>query len=360
MSLGLRSPAALLTALLVAAVAAVPAPAAFPGANGPLVMELDGDGACFYEGGRYLAATPWNRVELTPITPPCEQTPDESANEDKDDHESVTRSVSSPEFAPDGERLLAYQSGAQPSGLVTLAPDGSDLRPVPVAVASTPSFAPDGRRFAFSRDDGIWTARTDGTDVRRILRRPRCGSNCVRVQAPRWSPDGRYLSVEVEQFRFGPGKPPKPRPGIWLVRPADGRLVRRVAKRGGDVDWSPDSRRLVYATDYQQRELKGGASGGNLYVVRPDGRGRRRIVHRRGTAETTPVWSPDGRWIAWVSIDFGRGDVGFEVWPSLWRIGVPGGRAAGSAKRLGKLPEPYEEEAFFSPPGSLTWRPLPR
>jgi TolB protein len=37
-----------------------------------------------------------------------------------------------------------------------------------------------------------------------------------------------------------------------------------------------------------------------IYVVRPDGSGLRRLTHRRGGA-ATPTWSPDGRQIAFIS-----------------------------------------------------------
>jgi Tol biopolymer transport system component len=53
-----------------------------------------------------------------------------------------------------------------------------------------------------------------------------------------------------------------------------------------DPDWSPDGRLIAFASSRE---------GGGIYVVRPDGSGKRRL--RRGPASNLD-WSPDGRRIA--------------------------------------------------------------
>ena len=146
------------------------------------------------------------------------------------------------------------------------------------------------------------------------------------------------------------------KPGIWLMRAADGRLVRRVAKHGDWVDWSPDGRFLVYGTPFRQKiERTGGASGGNLYVVDRRGRRTRTLVHRENIAETEPTWSPDGRSISFVSFRFGAGDVSSRIQASLWRV-----RASGGTPRwVQTLPSPEVEEAWYDVP-TLAWLPQPR
>lgn len=331
------------------------AQASFPGKHGRLVLSLDN---C--EFNRYLATVPWKGGELTPITELCDP-----QSEDED----FPSSFAFPEAAPDGRSILAVQNDA-PDYFGTLNPDGSGLTPLtlPAGVnsdfGSMPSFAPNGRRFAFEADryqrgydqEPLREVQLDGSASRVIRKAAACkkGENCATFENPRWSPDGKLIAVEVSAYVYKPRKPGAIASGIWLIRAKDGKLVRRLTKHGTDVDWSPDGKQIVYRTHYQQREIEGGASGGNMYLVSRDGKRKRKLVHRHDIAETQPTWSPDGRWIAWVSMDFSSGDVGFDVFPSLWHIRVNGGKP----KRIQKLPEPYVEEGEFEAP-QLTWLPAP-
>ena len=83
-----------------------------------------------------------------------------------------------------------------------------------------------------------------------------------------------------------------------------------------------------------------------------DGRRRRKLVHRHAVAATQPAWSPNGRWIAWVSLDVSAGDVGFDVFPRLWIVRAGGGRP----RQIQELPRPDVEEGDFNAP-QLTWLP---
>jgi Tol biopolymer transport system component len=342
-----------LAAAGVAVLAAAPAAhATFPGRNGNLVVALD---TCEFNP-HLRAYTPGGR-SLGPLTRPCETL---GAGEDE---EPIVRAAHSPDWSPDGRRLVFRQRGPEPDGLYVAAADGTGAQPIPgTGGGYEPSFAPDGRRIAYMEDGAVWTVAVDGSERRRLRARASCPpsrSNCTFLGQPRWSPDGRRIAVVVEQFAYGPGRPPSPLPGIWLLDAGSGKLVRRVVRSDGirtqsDVDWSPDGRRLAYRTSFQQDELRGGASGGNVYAVRADGRGRRLLVHRERYAETVPRWSPDGRWIAWIGLSFTAGDVAFDVTPTVYRRRVAGGRP----QLVRRLPRPYVEEAdYFAP--QLAWQPLP-
>ncbi|HVL96073.1 MAG TPA: hypothetical protein VM266_09455 [Solirubrobacteraceae bacterium] len=346
--------ARLAVSLAVALIAAPPAAhAGFPGANGRLVVSVD---TC--EFNPHLRAIAFTGESLGPLTRPCEVL---GVDEDEED---VIRSAQAPEFTPDGQRLLFQQGGVDPAGFYTMAADGSDHQPVPGGGnGDQPSLSPDGRRIAFMRDRAVWTMALDGSDQRRLRSRAPCPKgrgNCVHLDEPRWSPDGRYIAIRADQWAYGPGKPPWPRPGLWLIDPETGKYVRRVVAgdRAGrapfEPDWSPDGRRLVYRTAFEQQEIKGGASGGNIFVVDRTGRNRRRVVHRKRLAEAHPVWSPDGRYIAWIGLSFGSGDVGFDVRSTLMRMALRGG----SPKRVRPLPGPYVEESYYHLP-ELAWQPLP-
>ena len=357
---------ALAAALIAAAVAPAGAAASFPGANGPFVLAVEGCDRYH----RHLATMPAHGGPLTPITEPCAQA---------DEAGGVDRDVFAPDVSADGRTVVAlqeettYDEEAGPRGFsyVVLGVDGANRRtlvpPAPFAgYGAVPSFAPDGTRFAITQPAGLGSTsiravRVDGSRVSLIRFSRECGPpdrsrNCTEYRSPRWSPDGRYLAVVVNSLIYSSRAPVPVKPGIWLIRASDGKLVRRVATRGGRVDWSPDGRHLVYGTSYRQAdELEGGASGGDLYVVDREGRRTRTLVRRTGVADTEPVWSPDGRTIAFVSLRLGGGDVSFRVRASLWTVRAEGG----TPRKVRDLPEPETEEGEFDAPG-LAWAPRPR
>jgi Tol biopolymer transport system component len=65
--------------------------------------------------------------------------------------------------------------------------------------------------------------------------------------------------------------------------------VTRGTSSGGQPNWSPDGKRLVFSSD-------GGTAGG-LFLVNPDGSNLRRLTTTTG-GEYGASFSPDGKWIA--------------------------------------------------------------
>lgn len=98
----------------------------------------------------------------------------------------------------------------------------------------------------------------------------------------RVSPDGTKVSFADRR-------------GTLTVVNADGTNPRELdnVAIGPDVDWSPDSRRLVYAA-YTQFDP-------DVRVIGADGSGRR--VLGKGLF---PVWSPDGGWISFMALGLTR------------------------------------------------------
>lgn len=329
---------------LLALTAAAPADASFPGRNGKLAVKTEG---CGGEGQTQIREYDLSGRDLGPLVA-CR--PDGPDGEPGDD-------VYAPDWSGDGSRLL-FGEGFE-SRLATVAADGSDFRPIPFDTPgesaepySGIAIAPDGRHVAASRGNSLYTLAVDGSEVKRLRETTRCtdGGFCVWYEQPRWSPDGRYIAAVV-----GSAYPRVIRPGIWLFDAETGAKVRRVSSRGSAPDWSPDGRHLLFNSSYQQREIRGGASGGNIFRVRADGEGDpRRVVHREDIADVNPVWAPDGRSFIWISLRFGAGDVSFSVKPSLWRK-----RLGGKARKVADLPRPYVEEGFWTQP-DLAWQPLPR
>lgn len=80
-------------------------------------------------------------------------------------------------------------------------------------------------------------------------------------------------------------------PGLHVVAPDGTGLLRLTDHNGGMFTWSPDGTRLAQST------------GRELIIVRADGSGRTTLATAYGAL--IPVWSPDGRFIAYNDPDEG-------------------------------------------------------
>lgn len=75
--------------------------------------------------------------------------------------------------------------------------------------------------------------------------------------------------------------------GLFKVDVASGERVKRLTSGAGRQPmWSPNRRKIVYATGYEDNL--------EIWVVRRDGSHERRITHNRKLDES-PSWSPDSR-----------------------------------------------------------------
>jgi Tol biopolymer transport system component len=142
------------------------------------------------------------------------------------------------------------------------------------------AWSPDGRSIAFVRGGALFVMRPDGSGAHQVAR---LADRMVRH--PVWSPDAKVVAFSTVKlggtYPLGCGQAG----GIYTVQ-SSGSAVRRLTADVCDdeVSWSPDGHRLVFET------------GRGIDVIGADGSARTTLADRA----QLPVWSPDGREIAYL------------------------------------------------------------
>jgi Tol biopolymer transport system component len=266
---------ALLTVLVLLA-AATPAAATFPGRNGPIA---------YFGGGSNAAEDGGDRIGQLYVKRPFASNGHallecRSPGGDPNPPGCAVSSFYSPTYSPDGSQIV-FDAGAQ---LAVVDADGANLRLLPAVTGddSDPAFAPDGRRIVF-------TGMSDE------------GGAAVYVRPVSGGPARLLVSDAAEPVLSSRNRLAFVRDGaVWVGGPAGAHAHRVTA--GGSPDWSPGGGRLVIVRALRIR-YPGGWLAGGLFTVRPSGRGLARLGNVKDGA--LPVWSPDGRWVAYDRIERG-------------------------------------------------------
>jgi serine/threonine-protein kinase len=190
----------------------------------------------------------------------------------------------------------------------------------PVADWSNPSFSPDGRRLAMDILDGtqtdIWVYEWARDTLSRLTFDR---ANDVR---PVWSPTGRHIAYSSQ--RSGA-------PNLYLQRSdGTGDVVRLTESQNPQwpSSWHPSGKYLAFfetvpgkATDLMILPLEGDEAAG----WKP---GKPQAFLATSFVESSGMFSPDGRWMAYLSNESGRNEVFVRPFPGpggKWQISTAPG-----------------------------------
>ena len=209
-----------------------------------------------------------------------------------------------PVFSPDGKHILyaAYVAEGN-NDVFMMATDGTGRRRITDGPGydGHPHFSFDGKRVVFNSDrttpdrDAGWSQRwheifsvaLDGSDLRKHTR---CQSVCTFGSL---SPDGRRVLYRrtIDGPSFSWFLIPGQRNSEVFIADADGANEINLSNNAGFDGWprfSPDGDWIVFASN-----RAGPAGVGQLYLIKPDGSGLRRVTNGPWSY-VQPAWGVDG------------------------------------------------------------------
>jgi serine/threonine protein kinase len=171
----------------------------------------------------------------------------------------------------------------------------------------TPAFSPDGELIAFrsERDGGgLFVMGRTGESVRRLTR---------MGYQPAWFPDGRqiaFASVLVNNAEARGGDLSE----LWVVDVSGGEPHRLTQGDAVQPRVSPNGRRIAFwAMPSDPGSKNFAAANRDVWTVSVDGSNPVPVTTESAT-DWNPVWSPDGRWLYFLSNRSGS--------MNLWRVPI--------------------------------------
>ncbi|HEX8773952.1 MAG TPA: S9 family peptidase [Pyrinomonadaceae bacterium] len=265
------------------------------------------------------------------------------------------RRVSDPQVSPDG-RTVAFTitdpdiaANKSRTQIYLIPMEGGEPRALTSGDQSSesPRWSPDGKRLAYISDSQVWTIDVASGEKKKVT------NAATGADVPVWSPDGKWLAFTSEVYpecaddecnrkraqavdeskvkakiadrllyrhwkTWKEGK----RSHVFVVS-AEGGAARDLTpgdwdappfSLGGPPEYafSPDSKELAFTRNTDKDEAI--STNNDIFTVSVAGGEARRITGDNRGADSTPVYSPDGRYIAYRS----QPRAGFEA--DRWQL----------------------------------------
>jgi eukaryotic-like serine/threonine-protein kinase len=247
-----------------------------------------------------------------------------------------------PSLAPDGRSLVYASRAAGDWDIYWQDVGGENIRNLTEGCLeddTQPAFSPDGKLIAFRSQrngGGVFVMSATGESVRQL-------TPVGHFYHPAWSPDGREILCTREEVVDPADRTAGPRQ-LWTftVDAGEGRLV--TSDDAAQPQWSPHGRRIACWGNRQktQRDIwTMPARGGEPVDVTND-----------EYLDWNPVWSPDGRYLYFLSDREGG--------MNLFRVAIDeeSGKASGAIERV-TTPEGYViRHLSFARNGDLAYAAL--
>lgn len=197
-----------------------------------------------------------------------------------------------------------------PFDIYTARPDGSDLRRLTRFGVYTAEgvVSPDGSKIVFTSlkngDLDIYVMNVDGSGLRQLTRQLGYDGG------PWWSPDGKRIvyrayhpqtAAEVTTYKdllaqrlVRPNKM-----DLWIMN-ADGSDQRQITRLGAasfGPSWTPDGRKIIFSSNHHTDPKLGNF---DLFLIEPDGSALEQVT-TAATFDGFPMFSPDGKKLVWAS-----------------------------------------------------------
>jgi len=186
-----------------------------------------------------------------------------------------------------------------------------------------PAFSPDGKRLALEVDDArrgdIWTYDWQRDTLTRLTFSGDSNSN------PVWTPDGQRITYSMRDKDGATNI-------YWKRSDGAGEAQRLTQSKATQypASWSPDGKFLAF-----HQNDPGSSTGWDLYTLSMEGNektgwkpGEAKPFLNTPATEVYPAFSPDGRWLAYMSNESGAMEVYVRPFPGpggKWQISSGGG-----------------------------------
>jgi len=179
--------------------------------------------------------------------------------------------------------------------------------PAPARAYRGPRLSPDGREVAVAvegQETEVWLYDLSRETLTRLTFQKGTSYN------PIWTRDGKRITFNTNA--------PKSEEGIyWLLADGSGGLERLTEFGGAPSSWSPDGKLLAFPS----------GSPNSTWLLRMDDRKAAPFLETSFNQGATQ-FSPDGRWVAYISDETGRREIYVQPYPGpggKWQISSEGG-----------------------------------